>query len=138
MGNIKASFAALLTRLRGDGQGIAQVLAPLGFMGFEMLMGDEHMIDDRRHPLPRRGRAWGTPDRWSPSTPAVVVRALFGIFQDGVGLVEAAQASLSLSIVRVQIWMEACGQAMVSLLDFLRTRLSSDAENLIIIRFPQG
>jgi hypothetical protein len=63
---------------------------------------------------------------------------LFGISQNGVGLVEAAKAVLSIGIARVQIRMEACGEAMISLLDFLRTRLSSDAEDLIIIRFPQG
>jgi hypothetical protein len=107
-------------------------------MGVEMLTGNKRMIHDRRHPFPCRSRAGGTPDRRPPSPPTIVARALFGISQNGVGLVEAAKAVLSIGIARVQIRMEACGEAMISLLDFLRTRLSSDAENLIIIRFPQG
>jgi hypothetical protein len=53
-------------------------------------------------------------------------------------LVEAAKIGPSLDIVWVQIRMEACGQAMVSLLDLLRTRLSSDAEDVIIVRLPQA
>jgi hypothetical protein len=107
-------------------------------MGVEMLAGNKHMMHDRRHPFPCPIGVGGAPDRWPPSPPAIVARALLGIAQNGVGLVEAAKASLSIGIVRVQIWMKACSQAMVSLLDLLRTRLSSDAEDLVIIRFPQG
>jgi hypothetical protein len=63
---------------------------------------------------------------------------LFGIFQNGVGLIEAPKAGLGVNVVRVQIWMETRGQAMIGLLDLLRTRFPANAEDVIIIRLPQG
>jgi hypothetical protein len=117
---------------------IPQVSTTLGFVGLEMVTSGQQVIHDRHHPLPHSSRAWGTPDRWSPGTPAIVARALFGILQNGVGLIEAPEAGLGVDIVRVQIRMEARGQSMIGLLDLLRTRLPANAEDVIIIRLPQG
>jgi hypothetical protein len=63
---------------------------------------------------------------------------LFGIFQNGVGLIEAPEAGLGVNVIRVRIRMEARGQSMIGLLDLLRTRFPADAEDVIIIRLPQG
>jgi hypothetical protein len=136
--HIEVSFAALHTGLYAEVQGIPQILTTLGFVRCERLTRGEQMIDDGRHPRPRSVRVGGIPDRWAPSTPAIVARALFGIAQDGVGFVEAAEPGLSLGLVRVQIWMQAHGHLMVRPLDLLRTCIATDAEDVVIIRLPQG
>jgi hypothetical protein len=44
-------------------------------------------------------------------------------------LIEAPETSLGIVIIRVRIWMEACDQSMIGLLDLFKARLPPDAED---------
>jgi hypothetical protein len=91
------------------------------------------MIDNRRHPRLRSRRAWGMPARRTPGSPAIVARALFRILQDSKRLVKTPEAGFGIGIIRVEIRMKTRSQPMICLLDLVKTRLSTHAEDVIII-----
>jgi hypothetical protein len=86
-----------------EGQGIAQIGTTLWLVSFQLGMGSEQMFDDRGDPFMGGRRARRRPDGWTPCPPAIITAALFGIAQDGIGLVEASQARLSVWVFRMQV-----------------------------------
>ena len=101
----QAGFAALHA-LRGEGKSKSQVLTTLGLVRLDVLAGGEQMIHHRGYPHPCLAVAGWAPDGWPPGAPAIVELALCWVFQNGVGLIEAAEARFGLGIVGVQIRME--------------------------------
>jgi hypothetical protein len=106
----------------------------LRLVDLQLFAGVEEMIHRRRNPGPW-GRADGRLPGWgSRHAPAVVTGTPDGIAEDCIGLIEAAQARLSVRIARVDIGVVLGRQPMVSPLDVIGTGIPTDPQNPIVIR----
>jgi hypothetical protein len=134
--NGEVSFAPSSPLSRREAECIPQVLTTLRLVNSQLVVGFEEMIHRCREPYTRCGRGGWMPYGRPPHSPAVITRALLGVSQCRIRLIQASQERFGIRIIWVQIWMELGRQAMIRLLELREARISAHPQNVIVVRLP--